>query len=152
MNKALIIKDSILATFAVMGSFIARSLGGWDTALQTLIIFIAIDYITGLLVAGVWQRSNKSQTGAIESRAGFKGLIRKGLILLVVLIGVQLDAILGLQSFCRTAIVLFFCGNEGLSIIENLGIMGVPLPDFIKAKFEQLKVKGSPPSANTENK
>ena len=144
MNKALIIKDSILAAFALGGSFIARSLGGWDTALQTLIIFMAIDYITGLLVAGIWQRSNKSQTGAIESRAGFKGLIRKGLILLVVLIGVQLDAIIGLQAFCRTAIVLFFCGNEGLSIVENLGIMGLPLPDFIKSKFEQLRDKGNP--------
>ena len=152
MNKALIIKDSILAAFALAGSFIARSLGGWDTALQTLIIFMAIDYITGLLVAGIWQKSNKSQTGAIESRAGFKGLIRKGLILLVVLIGVQLDLILGLQGFCRTAIVMFFCGNEGLSVIENLGIMGIPLPDFIKTKFEQLKIKGSPPPADSEDK
>lgn len=144
MNKALIIKDSILAALAIAGSFIARSLGGWDTALQALIIFMAIDYITGILIAGIWQKSNKSQTGAIESRAGFKGLIRKGLILLVVLIGVQLDSILGLQAFCRTAIVLFFCGNEGLSIVENLGIMGLPLPDFIKTKFEQLKDKGNP--------
>jgi toxin secretion/phage lysis holin len=66
------------------------------------------------------------------------------LILLVVLIGVQLDAILGLQAFCRTAIILFFCGNEGLSIVENLGIMGLPLPDFVKTKFEQLKGKGNP--------
>ena len=144
MNKAMIIKDSILATFALTGSFIARSLGGWVTALQTLIIFMAIDYVTGLLVAGVWQRSNKSKTGALESRADFKGLIRKGLILMVVLIGVQLDAIIGLQAFCRTAIVLFFCGNEGLSIVENLGIMGLPLPDFVKTKFEQLKEKGNP--------
>jgi len=144
MNKSVMIKDTILASLSIAGSFIARSLGGWDSALKTLIIFMAIDYLTGLLVAGVWQRSNKSQTGALESRAGFKGLIRKGLILLVVLIGVQLDLILGIQGFCRTAIVLFFCGNEGLSIIENLGIMGVPLPDFVKEKFEQLKDKGNP--------
>lgn len=150
MNKTIIIKDTVLVALSVAGSFIARSLGGWDTALQTLIIFMAIDYITGLLVAGVWQRSNKSQTGAIESRAGFKGLIRKGLILFVVLIGVQLDAIIGLQAFCRTAIVLFFCGNEGLSIIENLGIMGVPLPDFIKTKFEQLKTQGNPDDQSPE--
>ena len=144
MNKALIIKDSVLAAFSVAGSFLARSLGGWDTALQTLIILMAIDYITGILIAAVWQKSSKSQTGSLESRAGFKGLVRKGLILLVVLIGVQLDAILGLQAFCRTAIVLFFCGNEGLSIVENLGIMGLPLPDFVKSKFEQLKMKNNP--------
>ena len=146
MNKTLIIKDSVLVALSVAGSFLARALGGWDTALQTLIILMAVDYITGILIAAVWQRSNKSKTGALESRAGFKGLIRKGLILLVVLIGVQLDAIIGLQAFCRTAIVLFFCGNEGLSIVENLGIMGLPLPDFIKSKFEQLRDKGNPES------
>ena len=144
MNKALIIKDTILAALAVAGSFAAQALGGWDTALQTLIIFMAIDYLTGLLVAAVWQKSSKSATGALESKAGFKGLIRKGLILMVVLIGVQLDEILGLQAFCRTAIILFFCGNEGLSIVENLGIMGVPLPDFVKEKFELLRQKGNP--------
>lgn len=143
MNKALIIKDSVLVALSIAGSFIARALGGWDTALQTLIILMAVDYITGIMIAAVWQKSNKSKTGALESRAGFKGLIRKGLILLVVLIGVQLDAIIGLQAFCRTAIVLFFCGNEGLSIVENLGIMGLPLPDFIKSKFEQLRDKGN---------
>ena len=144
MNKEMIIKDSVLVALSVAGSFLARTLGGWDTALRTLIILMVIDYITGLLIAGVWQKSNKSQTGALESKAGFKGLIRKGLILLVVLIGVQLDAILGLQAFCRTAIILFFCGNEGLSIVENLGIMGVPLPDFVKEKFELLRQKGNP--------
>ncbi len=144
MNKTTMIKDSVLAALAVAGSFLARALGGWDTALQTLIILMAADYITGVLIAAIWQRSGKSKTGALESKAGFKGLVRKGLILLVVLIGVQLDAILGLKAFCRTAIILFFCGNEGLSIVENLGIMGLPLPDFVKTKFEQLKEKGNP--------
>ena len=150
MNKTLMIKDSVLVALSVAGSFMARALGGWDTALQTLVILMAIDYITGILIAAVWQRSSKSKTGALESRAGFKGLVRKGLILLVVLIGVQLDAILGLQAFCRTAIVLFFCGNEGLSIVENLGIMGLPLPDFVKTKFEQLKTKGNPDEHSPE--
>ena len=146
MNKTLMIKDSVLVALSVAGSFLARALGWWDSALQTLVILMAIDYITGILIAAVWQKSSKSKSGALESRAGFKGLVRKGLILLVVLIGVQLDAILGLQAFCRTAIVLFFCGNEGLSIVENLGIMGLPLPDFVKKKFEQLKDKGNPDS------
>ena len=150
MNKTLMIKDSVLVAISVAGSFLAKALGGWDTALQTLVILMAIDYITGILIAAVWQKSSKSKTGALESRAGFKGLVRKGLILLVVLIGVQLDAILGLQAFCRTAIVLFFCGNEGLSIVENLGIMGLPLPDFVKTKFEQLKAKGNPDEHSPE--
>ena len=150
MNKTMIIKDTILASLSVAGSFAVQALGGWDSALQTLIILMAIDYLSGLLIAGVWQKSSKSKTGALESKAGFKGLVRKGLILLVVLIGVQLDAILGLQAFCRTAIILFFCGNEGLSIVENLGVMGVPLPDFIKARFEQLKAKGNPKPPDTD--
>ena len=150
MNKTLMIKDSVLVVLSVAGSFLAKALGGWDTALQTLIILMAIDYITGLLIAAVWQRSSKSQTGALESKAGFKGLVRKGLILLVVLIGVQLDAILGLQAFCRTAIILFFCGNEGLSIVENLGVMGLPLPDFVRTKFEQLKAQGNPEPPDTD--
>ena len=141
MNKSILIKDSILAAIALAGSTIAKALGGWDNALQTLIIFMAIDYITGVLVAAVWKRSNKSESGALESRAGFKGLIRKSTILLVVWVSVQLDLILTMDGFSRTTVVLFFCGNEGLSIIENLGIMGVPLPDFIKDKMEQLKGK-----------
>jgi toxin secretion/phage lysis holin len=150
MNKNVWIKDVILGALSVVGSLIAKALGGWDTALQTLVIFMAIDYISGLLIAGIWQKSSKSQTGALESKAGFKGLIKKGLILLVVLIGVQLDLLIGLEAFCRTAIILFFCGNEGLSIVENLGIMGVPLPDFIKTRFEQLKGKGNPPEEDKE--
>ena len=150
MNRAIFYKDTALCLLAIVGSFISKALGGWDSGLQTLIIFIAIDYITGVLVAAVWKKSNKSTFGALESKAGFKGLIRKGMILLVVLIGVQLDQILHLQSFCRTAIVLFFCGNEGLSIVENLGIMGLPLPDFIATKFELLKAKGNPDSNKTK--
>ena len=141
MNKSIIIKDSVLAAIALIGSVVAKALGGWDNALQTLIIFMAIDYITGVLIAAVWKRSNKSESGALESRAGFKGLIRKGTILLVVWVSVQLDLVLSMDGFSRTAVVLFFCGNEGLSIVENLGIMGVPLPDFIKDKLEQLRGK-----------
>ena len=152
MNKAIVFKDTVLGVLAIVGSVIAKALGGWDTALQTLIIFMTIDYLTGILVAAVWQKSNKSTSGALESKAGFKGLIRKGMILLVVLIGVQLDQILSLQAFCRTAIVLFFCGNEGLSIVENLGIMGLPLPEFIATKFELLKVKGNPTQDKKDKK
>ena len=65
---------------------------------------------------------------------------------------VRLDTVtpVGLQAFCRTAIVLFFCGNEGLSIVENLGIMGLPLPGFVKTKFEQLKAKGNPDENSPE--
>ena len=81
------------------GGAIASLLGGWDTALQTLIIFMAIDYITGLIVAGVFHTSPKTKTGTLESRAGWKGLCRKGVSLLVVLVACRLDAVIRSNLF-----------------------------------------------------
>lgn len=74
-------KNEICAAIGIVGGAIASLLGGWDTALQTLIIFMAIDYITGLIVAGVFHTSPKTKTGTLESRAGWKGLCRKGVSL-----------------------------------------------------------------------
>ena len=71
-------KDTICTAIGLIGGAIAALFGGWDTALQTLVIFMAIDYITGLVVAGVFHASPKTKTGALESKAGWKGLIRKG--------------------------------------------------------------------------
>ena len=71
-------KDTICTAIGIIGGVIASLFGGWDTALQTLVIFMAIDYITGLVVAGVFHASPKTKTGALESKAGWKGLIRKG--------------------------------------------------------------------------
>ena len=84
-------KNEICAAIGIVGGAIASLLGGWDTALQTLIIFMAIDYITGLIVAGVFHTSPKTKTGTLESRAGWKGLCRKGVSLLVVLVACRLD-------------------------------------------------------------
>lgn len=137
------IKNVILLVLAAVGTWIAKALGGWDSAMTTLIIIMAADYITGLMIAAVWQRSPKSSGGALESRAGFKGLCRKVLILLSVLIAHQLDVSLHSPGMIRTAVILFFIGNEGLSVIENMGIMGVPLPDIVRKSFEQLKAKSS---------
>ena len=111
----------------VIGGATAGLFGGWDTALQTLVIFMAVDYITGLIVAGVFHASPKSQTGALESRAGWKGLIRKGETLLIVLVACQLDAVMA-TSFVRDAVIIGFIANETLSIIENAGLMGLPIP------------------------
>lgn len=142
MNKSLIIKDSILAVLAVISAWIAQSLGGWDSAMVSLIVIMAIDYITGVLIAAVWHKSPKSKCGTVDSRAGFKGLLRKVAILLAVLIAVRLDVIMNLPGVVRTATILFFIGNEGISVVENLGIMGVPLPPIIKKSLDQLKDKG----------
>ncbi len=140
MENAVHIKNSVLAVVATVGSFLARALGGWDPAMAVLIGMMAADYLTGLLVAAFWQRSNKSETGALDSKAGFKGLCKKGVILLLVWLGVLLDSALGV-SYIRTAVALFFIGNEGLSLLENIGLMGVKYPAFLQKALEALRDK-----------
>lgn len=135
------IKNGVLAAFAFIGSFVANALGGWDASMQVLIALMVADYITGVLVAAVWQRSNKSATGALDSKAGFKGILKKGMILVLVWLGVLLDHATG-ANYIRTAVVLFFIGNEGISLLENLGLMGVPYPAFLKKALEALHDQG----------
>ncbi len=122
----------------VIGGAIAGLFGGWDTALQTLVIFMAVDYITGLIVAGGFHTSPKTKTGTLESRAGWKGLCRKGVSLLVVLVACRLDAIIG-SSFIRDATVIAFVCNETISIIENAGLMGVPIPAALTKAVDVLR-------------
>lgn len=134
-------KNMILAAVAAAGSVVAHALGGWDGALALLLAMMAADLLTGWLVAAVWKKSNKSATGALDSRAGWKGLCRKGVVLILVWVGVMLDKALGI-GYVRTAVCLFFAGNEGLSLLENLGLMGVPFPKFLKNALEALRDKG----------
>lgn len=134
------VKNGILAAVAAVGSFFARAMGGWDAVMAVLIALMAADYLTGVLVAAFWKRSNKSISGTLSSSAGFKGLCKKGMILLLVWLGVLLDKALD-ANYIRTAVVLFFVGNEGLSVFENLGLMGVPLPGFLVRALEALRDK-----------
>lgn len=131
---------SSLAVLAAAGAAIAEALGGWDTALQTLVVLMAIDYVTGLLCALIWKRSPKTADGTFESKASLKGLIRKGAILLVVYIAARLDVLMNTE-ITRLAVCMFFVANDGFSILENLGIMGVPLPGIIKNAFTLLREK-----------
>lgn len=121
----------------LVGSLIASLFGGWDIALQCLILFMAIDYISGLAVAGVFHRSPKTETGTLESRAGFKGLCRKAAVLCLVLMAHYLDLVIG-ADFARDAVCIGFIVNEGLSILENVGLMGVTYPDVIKRALDVL--------------
>lgn len=129
-----------LGCIAIAGTAIAEALGGWDTSLKVLIIFMSIDYITGILCALVWKKSPKSESGAFESKASLKGLIRKCAVLILVYIGALLDELTE-QHIVRTAVIIFFIANDGFSIVENLGIMGVPMPDAIRNAFELLQMK-----------
>lgn len=134
-------KQMICTAIGAAGSFIASIFGGWDTALATLLIFMAVDYITGLLVAGVFHASPKSENGALESKAGFKGLIRKGLVLVVILVACRMDMLLGV-NYIRDAACIAFIVNELISMVENFGLMGVPFPEPIKEAIELLQKKG----------
>ena len=133
-------KDGICTAIGIVGSTIASFFGGFDAALITLLIFMGVDYATGLIVAGVFHKSEKTENGALESRAGWKGLCRKGVSLLVVLVACLLDMIMG-SNFIRDATVIAFIANETISIMENAGLMGVPIPSVITKAIEVLKKK-----------
>ena len=120
-------KNALLVFCSVAGSYVAQALGGWDASLKVLIAMMAADYITGVLVAAVWKKSAKSENGALDSRAGFKGLVKKGAILLIVWISVLLDEATG-SVYIAIMVKIFFIGNEGLSLLEKFGLMGVPYP------------------------
>lgn len=135
------IKEAVLATLAASGAFLANALGGWDTLLQLLVALMAADYITGLVVAAVFKRSNKSESGTLDSNASFKGLARKCAVLVLVYIAVLLDTATG-THYVRSAVALFFIGNEGLSLLENVGLMGVKYPAFLKNMLQALRDKG----------
>lgn len=135
-------KNILISIIGVIGSAIASAFGGWSTGLTTLVIFMAIDYITGLIVAGVFHKSTKTETGTLESRAGFKGLCRKGAMLLVVLVAYRLDLAVG-TAYIKDAVIIAFMANEAISIIENAGLMGVPMNDTLKNAIDVLQKKGS---------
>lgn len=133
-------KVGFLSIVGAIGALISTIFGGWDAALTTLVIFMAADYITGLIVAGVFHNSGKSENGALESRAGWKGLCRKGMTLLIVLIAARLDLMLG-SSFIKDAVVIAYILNETISIIENAGLMGLPIPPIIEKAIDVLQKK-----------
>lgn len=146
MENAVTIKNGVLAVLAAAGSVLAKQLGGWDAALKVLVGFMAADYITGLLVAAVWHKSSKTESGTLESGASFKGLLKKAVILMIVWMGALLDSVTTGTTVVRTAVCLFFIANEGLSILENTALMGVPYPARVKDMLEAMKTK-----ADTEN-
>lgn len=134
------IKTAVLAAIGTIGGGIAALFGGWTSAMTTLIIFMVIDYATGIIVAGVFHRSGKSKSGALESRAGFKGLCRKGMILLILLVACRLDLMLG-TGYIKDCVCIAFVVNETPSIIENAGLMGVPIPQVLIKAIDVLKAK-----------
>lgn len=133
-------KHSICTTIGTIGAIVASWFGGWDKSLIALVTFMIIDYFTGIIVAGIFKKSTKTKNGKLSSKIGYKGLCKKGMILLFVLIGNQLDMVVG-SNYIRDAVCIGFMANELLSIAENAKLMGVPLPKIIDNAIELLKNK-----------
>ena len=133
-------KQMICTVLGLAGSMLAAAFGGWDTALIALVICMGVDYISGSIVALVFHNSRKSETGAYNSTYGLKGLCKKGLMLLFVIVAVQVDRLMG-SEYVRDAVCIGFCTNEVLSIVENLGLAGVPMPQAVVKALEQLQSK-----------
>ena len=133
-------KEMICTICGLIGSSVAAFFGGWTSGMTTLLIFMCIDYVTGLMVAGIFKKSKKTESGALESHAGWKGLCRKGVTLLIVLVACRLDMTIG-TTFIKDATVIGFIVNETISLIENAGLMGVPIPKAIEKGIDVLKNK-----------
>lgn len=133
-------KQGICTVIGVIGGFIASLFGGWNTALITLVIFMIIDYISGLVVAGIFHNSKKTETGTLESKAGWKGLCRKCMTLIFVMIANRLDMVIG-SDYIKNTVIIGFIANETISIVENAGLMGVPLPAVITKAIDILTSK-----------
>lgn len=140
MEKANVVKTTLITIIAAIGSGIANILGGWTSDLETLMILMAIDFVMGLLIAAVWKRSGKSQNGALSSWSAWKGLCKKCVSLLFVLIAYRLDMAIGVD-YLRTAVIIGFIVNELISVVENAGIMGVPIPSAITKAIDILRKK-----------
>ena len=135
------IKNTVLAFLAGMASVFSQTLGGWDSFLSALVMFMIADYITGMVVALVFHKSQKTKNGGASSSVGYKGIVKKTCILILIALSVRVDEISG-THYVRSATIFFFLGNEGLSVIENLALMGVPYPEFVKKALEAVKEKG----------
>ena len=126
---------------AVVGAAISWLLGGWDLALQVLVLFVVFDYITGLVAA--WHEKT------IDSNIGFFGIAKKILLFIPVAVGFWLDQFTG-QEILRNIAIFFYIANEGISILENLGRCEVPIPPALLSALEQLKNKSDAPEEKNQ--
>lgn len=127
---------ALCSIIGVIGAAIAELFGGWDNAMFALIVFMAVDFVTGLAVAIFWGNSNKSESGALSSKECWKGLVKKFATLLIVVVAHFADRLIG-SEYIRNAVVIGFCASELISICENAGLMGI-LPEWIQTKLEKV--------------
>lgn len=130
-------KEGICTAVGVAAGFGSWLMGGFDTPILALIICMGVDYATGLIVAGVFHSSPKTKGGGLDSRVGWKGLARKFVTLLIVVVANLADVLLELH-YIRDAVIAAFCANECISILENAGLMGIRIPKVLTAALEKL--------------
>jgi len=134
--------DRVIKGLAVAGGAIAGIFGGWSTLMTILAVAMVLDYISGVLVAALG-KSLKTEGGHIDSKVGFIGLAKKALIIMIVLLATLLDKALGTNAMVfQTATVCYYIANEGISVVENAGLMGLPVPPVIAKALEQMREKG----------
>lgn len=142
--------DKIVKLIAGIGGAIAGLLGGWDMALKVLVICMIVDYLSGWVVA-ILGHSVKTESGHLDSRISYKGILKKCLIIFMVLMATLLDQALGTQgSVFRSMVTWFYIANEGLSILENMTLAGVPFPKAMKDILEQVREKNDKPPDTAE--
>ena len=127
----------------LVGGVIAQLFGGWTAALTILVICMGIDWVTGLLLAGVFQKSPHTETGGLSSAVGIRGIVRKVIIIFIVILAHFADVLIG-TGYIRDAVAIAFVCNEALSIIENAGLMGVPVPSVLMKAIDVLRRKAEP--------
>lgn len=133
-------KHILYTLIGIIVNIITTLFGIWNVSISTLILFMAIDFFSGLAVAGIFHNSQKTGTGTLESKAGCKGLCRKCMTMLFVLIAHRLDLSLG-TSYIRDTVIIGFMANELISIVENAGLMGLPLPAALVKAIDILNKK-----------
>ena len=124
-------KETICVILGTITTALVYLLGGFDIALQCLLIAIALDYISGIIKAFT--------TKTLSSRIGFSGIVKKLGILLLVMVGVLIDRVSGDTGAIRTLVIYYFVANEGLSIVENLGQAGLPIPSSLKSALKVIR-------------
>lgn len=137
--------DKILKWLAGIAGAIAGLFGEWTTTLTILVVVMAIDYISGVIVAACG-KSPKTEAGGLSSKVGFIGIAKKGFIMLLVLLATMLDKAIGNETMVfQTSLVFYYIANEGLSVLENAALMGLPFPEKLKKALETLRDKDEPP-------
>lgn len=141
MEKTNLVKGVFYAIVGCIGGTVGNLLGGLDTLIWSLITCSIIDFLSGGAVALIFKNSPKTETGAAQSNAGFKGLVKKIFIYLLIMVVVKIDIVVGSNGFLRNAVIIGFMVNEVLSIIENAGLMGIKMPDALTNAVDILKRK-----------